>query len=168
MKATQRLCLAAFGFVTLACSAAAAADVNELGCASELQYERFQAVRCFADLPDSFKSLMLGRFNEGEYSGIADLSEPFNESDSVSEVLPFRRFVMASIGKDLAVLCYEHGGIGYHRHVVVLRLSHAGYESCFSTDAIEGSVATIGEIIAGLGEKEVIDNLNYPGEREPF
>jgi hypothetical protein len=56
---------------------------------------------------------------------VADVGEPFEPTDVVTGDLPSRRFVLA--GKSAPsptswVVCYEHGGRGYHYHIALLEV----------------------------------------------
>ena len=59
----------------------------------------------------------------GSLPPIADISAPFNSTDSVLDPsLPFRRLIRAGHRGDDWFLWYEHGGLTYYWQVVVARV----------------------------------------------
>ena len=49
---------------------------------------------------------------------IAFKSEPFNATDVITEELPSRRILGYFVTSSTSYLWYEHGGRGYHQHLV--------------------------------------------------
>lgn len=52
---------------------------------------------------------------EGE---MAPKGEPFNATDVINEGLPRRRLIGEFVTSTVAYIWYEHGGRGYHQHLV--------------------------------------------------
>lgn len=50
--------------------------------------------------------------------GIAAMGEPFNATDVVEQGKSSRRILAYSIAGSTSFLLYEHGGRGYHQHLV--------------------------------------------------
>jgi len=50
---------------------------------------------------------------------LANPREPFNRTDVVDPRYPMRRLVLGGLGARSWFVSYEHGGRGYHRHLVV-------------------------------------------------
>ena len=50
---------------------------------------------------------------------LANPGERFNRTDVVDPRYPMRRLVLAGLGTRSWFVSYEHGGRGYHRHLVV-------------------------------------------------
>jgi hypothetical protein len=78
-------------------------------------------MRSLASLPVALRQL-LPRQPQG-LDGIAEPDSPFNATDAVNPKLPMRRFVVAAVGKDCAIVAVEHGGRGYNVEVYEFRLS---------------------------------------------
>ena len=56
---------------------------------------------------------------------VADVGEPFEPTDVITGNLPTRRFVLAgksTMSPTVWVVCYEHGGRGYHYHVALFQV----------------------------------------------
>ncbi len=65
---------------------------------------RFDVTKEFCDL----------HFN----SAIAFAGEPYNATDVVDDELPPRRMVGEFVTSNIAYIWYEHGGRGYHQHLI--------------------------------------------------
>jgi hypothetical protein len=75
------------------------------------QGREFVEVGSLASLPAPIQdSLGVGR--EGA-AGIADRGARFNTTDVIQPGLPMRRFVIAGVASDAALVAYERGGRGY-------------------------------------------------------
>jgi hypothetical protein len=58
---------------------------------------------------------------------MAAAGEPYQSTDVVFDHLPWRRFVVAGVSTlspKLWLLCYEHGGIGHHHHLILFELEN--------------------------------------------
>jgi hypothetical protein len=58
---------------------------------------------------------------------MAAAGEPYQATDVVLDDLPWRRFVVAGVSAqspDIWLLCYEHGGIGHHHHLILFELEN--------------------------------------------
>ena len=76
-----------------------------------------QPVGGLTDLPASIRSLLKTRVPEG----IAAVGAPYNATDHITdESLPSRRLLGAGRTGALWFIWYEHGGRGYHQHLVLL------------------------------------------------
>lgn len=56
---------------------------------------------------------------------IADVGESFEPTDVITGDFPSRRFVLAgksAMSPTFWVVCYEHGGRGYHYHIALLQV----------------------------------------------
>jgi hypothetical protein len=77
---------------------------------------------------------------------IADRGEPFQATDVITDDRPQRRFVLAGRSDDAGtfwVVCYEHGGIGYHYHVAL-----------FQSQAAETRILVAGQWLPEYEERE--------------
>jgi hypothetical protein len=52
--------------------------------------------------------------------GIADRTGKYNSTDVVDSRLPMRRFLIAGLDADSALLAIEHGGIGWRVEVALI------------------------------------------------
>ena len=50
--------------------------------------------------------------------GIAAKGEAFNATDAMERGQPFRRIVAYMVSSSTSLIWYEHGGRGYHQHLV--------------------------------------------------
>jgi len=72
-----------------------------------------------AALCDSFKFGVTKEFCELHFNGdIAFVEEPYNATDVIDPGLPSRRLVSEYVTSNIAYIWYEHGGRGYHQHLV--------------------------------------------------
>ena len=58
---------------------------------------------------------------------MAAAGEPYQATDVVLDDLPWRRFVVAGVSAqspDIWLVCYEHGGIGHHHHLILFELEN--------------------------------------------
>lgn len=58
---------------------------------------------------------------------MAASGEPYQSTDVVLEELPWRRFVVAGVSTlspKVWLLCYEHGGVAHHHHLVLFELEN--------------------------------------------
>jgi hypothetical protein len=67
-----------------------------------------------AEVPGVIKDFCEIHFN----GQIANIGEPFNATDVIEQELPFRRIIDFLVTSSTAYLWYEHGGRGYHQHLV--------------------------------------------------
>jgi hypothetical protein len=99
----------------LGSSAGAALDTSPLLVFAE---QPVQGVGGLADLPASIRSLLEARLPHG----IAAVGARYNATDYITdESLPSRRLLGAGRTGALWFVWYEHGGRGYHQHLVLLR-----------------------------------------------
>ena len=74
--------------------------------------DKFKVVTRLADLPPEMRGVLQGM------SDLAEHGAPFQSSDFVGpERLPGRRFDLAAVGDERAVVAVEHGGLGYNIEV---------------------------------------------------
>ncbi len=77
-----------------------------------------QSVQRLSDLPAAIQGLLQARVP----GGIAAAGSPYNATDVVAdESLPSRRLRGAGRTGPLWFVWYEHGGRGYHQHLVLFR-----------------------------------------------
>ena len=95
---------------------------NELSHALSLQYQKVDSLK-------SVDSLLVSQLlNLTNQEPIAEIGQPFEATDVIGDTsIPMRRFVTAGVDtseKKYWILCYEHGGFGYHLHVAVFALKN--------------------------------------------
>lgn len=115
----MRLRVLRFLLVVATCSAASLTRAEQ-PTPSALQ-AAYVVVEFFRELPPAVRHEIERRSSEP----IADVGEPFRATDVVVDNRPCRRFVFAGHARapsDLWVVCYEHGGRGYHYHVALFEL----------------------------------------------
>lgn len=84
--------------------------------------QSFREVRTIKSLPPAIqKALGVGRSG---LEGIADRGGRFNKTDAVWGIttLPFRRFAVAGLSSETALVAMECGGIGYNVKILLLPL----------------------------------------------
>lgn len=77
---------------------------------------------CLLAIPVLSGSFLFGitkEFCEVKFDGaIAFKNEPYNVTDMVNADLPMRRIVGEFVTSNVGYIWYEHGGRGYHQHLV--------------------------------------------------
>jgi hypothetical protein len=91
---------------------------------------------------------------------LANPGERFNRTDVVDPRSPMRRLVLAGLGARSWFVTYEHGGRGYHRHLVVYA-QRAGRPTL-------AYAATFGSEVATLEELRRLVNNGQMTEGEEF
>ena len=88
-----------------------------------------------AEVPGVIKEFCEIHFN----NQIANIGEPFNATDINKKNLPFRRIIDFAVTSLTAYLWYEHGGRGYHQHVVAFSTINPNeiYRSCIFLEYIK-------------------------------
>ena len=81
----------------------------------------FVEVGSLASLPAAIQD-SLGAQRTGA-EGIADRGARFNTTDVIQPGLPMRRFVVAGLAPDAAIVAYERGGRGYSVRVLLYQWS---------------------------------------------
>jgi hypothetical protein len=77
----------------------------------------FRAITSMTDLPPEVLASLQG------LSDLADHGAPFESTDLVGpERLPSRRFALAAVDDDRALVAVEHGGVGYNVEVWMFEL----------------------------------------------
>jgi hypothetical protein len=106
-------------------------------------------------LAGSFKFGVTKEFCELHFNGdMAFAGEPYNATDVIESELPFRRVISELVTSDIAYIWYEHGGRGYHQHLVrynVLKPSELLENYTF----YETKYRSIQEIIADKGQLKI-------------
>jgi len=85
---------------------------------ADLMRAPFKPVGSIDDLDPAVRVALKQQLKEP----IAGAGEPFEATDVIMNDLPSRRFVTAGVSTLrpwLWLLCYEHGGVGYHYHIAV-------------------------------------------------
>jgi hypothetical protein len=113
--------LGAWVLLTSSASAAPSAPTDESRALAAFRRAEFRIVAKQEELPDEVKAAF-SSYVKGEV--VADPGRKWQATDVVSEPpLARRRLVLAGVGKNLAFLAYEHGGVGKHVHVILLTLA---------------------------------------------
>ena len=82
------------------------------------QGRTYRELRSLSDLPQKVRDfLRIG----GGLSGMADRGADFNPTDAVQPNLPMRRFLVAGMQGDSAIIAYERSGIAHSFEVLLLR-----------------------------------------------
>lgn len=111
--------------LTIASSApgATAEATDENGEVNRARAAEFHLVATLANVDPAIRAYLTDRIPEI----MADVGEPFRATDVITDDRPSRRFVVAGHAPDSPawwVICYEHGGIGYHYHIALMMLSN--------------------------------------------
>jgi hypothetical protein len=91
---------------------------------------------------------------------LANPGERFNRTDVVDPRSPMRRLVLAGLGARSWFVTYEHGGRGYHRHLVVYAQRGGRPTLAYA--------ATFGSEVATLEELRRLVNNGQMTEGEEF
>jgi hypothetical protein len=92
---------------------------------------QFRQVTEFAKLPESARSNLLAHFASREPVEqrvyIADPDQPFNVGDALlpGPPLPMRRLKFGGVAPTLSFIYYEHGGLGFHYHLIIYSKSES-------------------------------------------
>ena len=70
------------------------------------------------DLPSSIQTALFKRMKHDPRLGNPD--DQFNATDVVNPKHPMRRLIVAGHSPTSWFICYEHGGRGYHRQLVII------------------------------------------------
>ena len=82
----------------------------------------FRRLDRLEQLPEPIRNNLFSHFGKGEpglKSPIANPNESFNPGDAIDVRYPMRRLVFAGSGETLWFAYYEHGGYGFHYHLVI-------------------------------------------------
>jgi uncharacterized membrane protein len=91
---------------------------------------------------------------------LANPGERFNRTDVVDPRYPMRRLVLVGLGARSWFVSYEHGGRGYHRHLVVYAQRDGrpalAYAGTFASDA-----ATLEELRRLVDNKQITEGTEF-------
>ena len=110
---------------------------QQTSCISSFQSAQFTKLDTMASFPDSVQALVKAKTHDVldhvrcDLSGIADPGEAYNATDVIKCGTPCRRLVFGGISQDVLFICYEHGGIGKHYHLLVFANAPSGWVLCF-------------------------------------
>jgi hypothetical protein len=78
---------------------------------------KYEPVSTVDGLPSSIQAALFGRMKHDPR--LANPGTLFNATDVVNSKLPMRRLIVAGGSPNSWFICYEHGGRGYHRQLVI-------------------------------------------------
>lgn len=124
-----------------------------LAISAEAPNVELKTVRSIQAVDGAVRDELERRFEEP----MADVGEPFQATDAFlgDSPPPTRRFVIAGVltrSPIVWVLCYEHGGIGYHYHIVMLTVE-AGVASVLTGEQWipkRGTEVTLKSVVEAL------------------
>jgi hypothetical protein len=100
-------------------------------------------------------SVRTALFNLMKYDPrLADRDERFNATDLVDDRLPMRRLVFAGGTATAWFVYYEHGGIGYHRHLVIFALERDLAECVYSCQ-VQPDVKNVSQLKHAISKGQV-------------
>ncbi len=106
--------------------------------------ETLRPVYIVRSMPSTVVADLLTHVAFGRNGGVADRGETYNATDIIKyPERPTRRFLFGAVDDRTAVLAYEHGGRGYHIHVVAYDVSGARAVPLFN---VVGPVHSIPEL----------------------
>jgi len=118
---TQELASMKFRISLLLCAVFITSCVQDHTETVQWEGHALHEVRSLSALPASIQSALgVGR---QVMEGVAERGGPFNVTDVVDSNLPMRRFLVAGIENDLALIALEHGGRGYGVEVFLFSVS---------------------------------------------
>ncbi len=99
----------------------------------------FETIVRFQKLPDDVQKLLPAQ--------LANPNEKFDATDLTSGK-PSRRLIAAGHSAKCDLVCYEHGGAGYHIHLVVFNSDKRGTQRVFEGSLLKDSkdAATVANI----------------------
>lgn len=113
------------GFVVAACIGLAAGPRAQAGEGDDVvMWDEAQSLR---ELPAGIQALL--GVGLGAAGGIADRGDRFNPSDVEGDNLPMRRFVLAILQGDTAIVAVEQGGRGYSVRTMEFHLIGSTWEA---------------------------------------
>ena len=118
---TQYLATMKFRISLLLCAVFITSCVRDHAETVQWEGHALQEVRSLSELPVSIQGA-LGVGRQG-MEGVAERGGPFNVTDVVDSTLPMRRFLVAGIENELALIALEHGGLGYNVEVFLFSVS---------------------------------------------
>jgi len=99
-------------------------------CIDKYVSTNYEIVYRVEEIPESIHKLLLNKFNN---KGFANPNEDFNPTDVIwDHNLPQRRLVFAGNSPDSWFVCYEHGGIGYHCHMIIFSIENKEMQVLFN------------------------------------
>lgn len=100
--------------------------------------------------------------------GMANPNEGFDATDVVSGK-PSRRLIIAGHSSKCDFVCYEHGGIGYHLHLVIFSNGNEGIHLVFEGRMLKNAkdAATVADIKSLIRSGDIPDETaqceKHPG-----
>ena len=103
--------------VTATTGAVSASTASQDDAAQVFLTARYTFVTSVRRIPPSVMTELLVRMKYD--ARLADPGASFNSTDVIDPSYPMRRLILAGIDARSWFVSYEHGGRGYHRHLVV-------------------------------------------------
>ncbi len=133
-------CLSLYSILSIAPLLLMAPDLVGARCAGVALKE----IRSLRGLPTELRRL-LPKQTQG-LDGIADSGERFNITDVVDHDLPMRRFTLAAVGDNCAVMAVEHGGYAHYFELIEYRLTGSAWRS-LDSENVERKPTSIDDLL---------------------
>lgn len=91
---------------------------------------------------------------------LANPGERFNSTDLIDARYPTRRLVLAGGDSRSWFVSYEHGGRGYHRHLVIFTQSDGRPRLTYARTFLSGA-ATLDELRLLVGKGEMSESEEF-------
>lgn len=124
---------------------------------AELTTADYQPVSRVNDIPAGVRAALFSLMKHDPR--LADPGEPFNSTDVVDRRLPMRRLIIAGGLPTSWVVCYEHGGRGYVRRLVIFAVQGAKVELRFS-GSVAARVTSLRDLRKAVRDGHVTDNTH--------
>jgi len=115
----------------------------------------YQPVSRVDAIPAGVRAALFGLMKDDPR--LANPDERFNSTDVVDRRFPMRRLIVAGGLPTSWLVCYEHGGRGYVRHLVIFGVQDDRVESQFS-GSVGAKVTSLRELRKAIREGHVSDN----------
>jgi hypothetical protein len=81
----------------------------------------YKMVYRIEEISENVRTILLNNFRNEK---IANPNEKFNSTDVIVDDAPQRRLVFTGDWRDCWFVCYEHGGRGYHCHLIMFSVEN--------------------------------------------
>lgn len=122
---------------------------------AQLTTADYQPVSRVDDIPAGVRAALFGLMKHDPR--LANPGERFNSTDVVDRRFPMRRLIVAAGLPTSWFVCYEHGGRGYVRHLVIFGVQGDKVELWFS-GSVAANVTSLRDLRKAVRDGHVTDN----------
>ena len=118
----------------------------------EILHSQYQLASKVAEIPQAVRVALIGLMKHDPR--LADPGERFNATDVVDQRFPMRRLTLAGGTPTSWFVCYEHGGRGYLRQIIIFTIEgHSA--ACRTSCSVGVDVRTVPDLQSALDRRVV-------------